>query len=327
MSRSHRFAEPLPPADPVAAGALPPDAGGPGGPLSGTVLPFRRTAVKPRRKRRNPWLRMLRPLATAVLLVALPSAFGVWVLTSPRFALADVEVVGAERVAVGWVERRLAPLAGRNVVRLPLAEVETALAGHPWIEGVAIRKELPNRLAVEVRERRPAALVPGTDTPGDGGLWLADAAGRPIVAAPPGAEKEYLTVLAPPPEARGGAGPEEALAEAVRGALAVSAELARSRPVWAAGLRRADALGEGEFRLHTTALPFALLVRGGEVEPRAGYLALVLPRLLDASRGIGEVDLRFAGRIVLTTQHETQTTQSLAAAPRAAADMTRRKVS
>jgi hypothetical protein len=175
------------------------------------------------------------------------------------------------------------------------------------------------------------ALVPADD----GTLWLADADGRPIVAAPPGAEDEYLAVLAPPPEARGGASAEESLAAAVRGAVAVAAELTRSRPVWAAGLRRADALGEGEYRLHTTALPFSLLVRGGEVEPRAGYLALALPRLVDGAgqavegggERIAEVDLRFPGRIVVKTQHSTKTTQSLAALPAGAADTTRRKVS
>ncbi|HUO87328.1 MAG TPA: hypothetical protein VM617_08040, partial [Thermoanaerobaculia bacterium] len=38
-------------------------------PPAGEVLAFRRRAVKPRRRRRSPWLRLLRPAAWALLIV------------------------------------------------------------------------------------------------------------------------------------------------------------------------------------------------------------------------------------------------------------------
>lgn len=290
------------PEAPAPAPAAPPE-------LAHDVLPFRRTAVKPRRKRRNPWLRMLRPLATALLVVGLPAALAGWVLTSPRFALADVRVAGTERVDATWVRGRLAPLHGRNLLELPLAEVEALLAGHPWIEGVAIRKQLPASLAVEVRERRPAVLVPAPASAaeeGAGRLWLADAAGRPIVPAPPGAEDEFVRVV-PAPERGESAGP---LAESVPGALSVAAELARSRPVWAAALDRLEALGGGEYRVVTKALPFPLLVREGQVEERTGYLAAALPALERAYGDLELADLRFSGRLVLRPNESVSTLRS-----------------
>jgi hypothetical protein len=289
--------------------------------IDGHVLPFRRTAVKPRRRRRRLLPRLVRPLATAVLLVALPVGVGGWVLSSPRFALAELEVRVGPRVDAAWVESRLAPLVGRNLVAMPLPRVEAALAGHPWIEAVSIRKQLPDGLAVEVVERRPAVLVPepaerpgrrmddrgaepdgaGTAAPRGERLWLADAAGRPIVPAPPEAAAEYVLVV--PAAERGAAvGP---LAAAVPGALSVAADLARSRPVWAAGLERIEALGQDEYRLRTAALPFPLLVRAGEVEPRAGRLAAALPALREHMGDIGLADLRFAGRLVVRPAEAT----------------------
>lgn len=256
-----------------------------------TVLPFRRRAVKPRRKRRSLWLRLLRPLATALLLVAAPAALGVWVLTSPRFALGEVAVTAGERVPAEWVEERLEPLAGRNLLTLPLDEVEAALAGHPWIGSVALRKELPDGLGVEVSERRAVALVP---VAGDERLWLADASGRPIVPAPAGADEEFLLVV--PRRGDEDVGEDEG---GVAGAVAAAAELARGRPVWAAGLERVDVLGEGEYRLVTDALPFPLLVRGGAVGPQADRLHEALPALSARLGGIRRADLRFPGRLIL----------------------------
>lgn len=265
-----------------------------------TVLPFRRRAVKPRRRRRSLWVRLLRPLATAVLLVALPAGLGLWVLTSPRFALGEVRVSGGERVSAAWVEERLRPLTGHNLLTLPLDEVETALEGHPWIAAVSLRKELPDGLGVEVTERRAVALVP---VAGDDRLWLADADGDPIVPAPAGAEEEFLLVVPRP---------DRADADGVAGAVAAAGELARSRPVWAAGLERVEVLGDGAYRLRTSALPFPLLVRGGAVAVQADRLHAALPALTARLGGIRRADLRFPDRLILLPGADTAARRSAA---------------
>lgn len=257
-----------------------------GPPGDGRVLPFRRRAVKPRRRKRSLALRLLKPLLGAVALVGLPLALGGWVLTSPQFALRELEVVAGDRVPRAWVESRLAPLAGRNLLWLPLAEVDRALAGHPWVAGLGVRKELPSRLVVEVMPRRPAALVPK-----DGEPWFADAAGRPI--APLGDEDpgELLLVTTPPGAAVDGAG--------VPLALAVAEELAAAVPEWAAGTRRIEALSNEDARVHTAALPCPLLLRVGQIAPRARRLTEVLPELGARYPQMAALDLRFSRRIVV----------------------------
>ncbi len=261
---------------------------GPLGPLTrpaaGDVLPFRRRAVKPRRRRRPLALALLRPAATALLLVGVPAAAGAWMLTSPRFALSRVEVSGTARVDPRWVHGRLAPLVGRNLVRLRLSRVETALEGHPWIAGVAVEKRLPDALAVQVVERRPAALVARADR-----LWLVDREGRPIAPAPAGARQRFL-VVEPSPWSTGGDVPA---------ALALAAEVAREEPVWASGLARVDVLGEGDFRLHTAALPCPVLVRAGSLAAPARRLDRALPALGERLGTLGTLDLRFTGRLLV----------------------------
>ena len=58
-------------------------------------------------------------------------------------------------------------------------------------------------------------------------------------------------------------------------------------------------MGEEDFRLHTDALPFPLLVRSGQVKPKIERLVELLPELSRRYMRIEAVDLRFSRRIVV----------------------------
>jgi len=100
-AKRRRFAIPLPevpPTEPTVTGTV-------GDPTGGAAPELRRGQRAPLRKRRSRWLSLVRPAATAIFLVALPTAVGLWLLTSPRFALAELEVtvdvgVGAAEATV-----------------------------------------------------------------------------------------------------------------------------------------------------------------------------------------------------------------------------------
>ena len=268
-----------------------PGSGESGAGLSGgRLLDFKRRSAPPRRKRRNPLLVLLKPLAAALLLVALPGGLAAWVLTSPFFQLREVVVSGgSERVPAAWVAGTLAPLEGQNLVRLPLADIAADLRRNPWIDTVELRKELPGLLKVQVSERRPVALLQS-----EGQLVYADTAGRPIVpvdAAGEAHQAGLLEVHFAPPVSGGGDG--------VASALEVAAELGRVRPDWAGALTRIEVLGEEDFRLHTEALRFPLLVTRGQVGPKIRLLERLLPELERRYPAIAAVDLRFSRRIVV----------------------------
>lgn len=288
------------------------------GPSSGRVLEFRhdlrqdfrRRGTPPRRRRKSILVSLLRPLVVAVVVVALPSGLVLWVLTAPLFRLRTVEVGGpGRRVGAAWVRQVLAPLQGRNLVRLSLADATARLQSNPWIEKVEIEKELPAGLRVKLAERRPVALLLSGRN-----LAYADTAGRPIAPVATPAELEEARkggllvvsfVREPRPD-----GPAQPAGVGVAAALKVAAELGRVQPDWAAKLAQIEVLGEEDFRLHTDALPFPLLVTAGQVGPKVQRLVELLPELTQRYSRIEAVDLRFSRRIVVQPGQSSQGSQS-----------------
>lgn len=259
-------------------------------PVLPTPEEFRRSGAPPRRRRRNPIVALLRPLAVSLLLVAMPASLVTWVLASSRFDLQEVVVVaGTPRIPAEALRKAVAPFEGGNLVLLPLENVEAAVRRNPWVDTVEVAKELPDRLRVEVTERRPVALlVKG------GGLVYADEKGRPIapVEDPEKARKTGLVVVA-------FAHPQLSPSDGVGGALEVAGELGRAQPSWAGALSKIEVLGEQDFRLHTSALRFPLLVTRGEVGAKVKRLTELLPELDRRYPAIRAVDLRFSRRIVV----------------------------
>lgn len=255
---------------------------------AGRISVFRRRGVAPRRRRKSLLLRFMGPLSPALALLGLPLGFLAWVLSAPQFALRQVVAEGGERVPAVWIEEALGPLRGVNLVQLPLAVAEARVKDHPWVAEVELRKKLPGTLEVAVVERRPVALLLR-----DGVLFFADERGRPI--APVGASgrearaAQGLLVIEAPERAPDG----------LKRALELAADLGRANPTWAAHLTHVEVLGDRDFRLRTESLPFALLVRSGDVLQKVRRLEALLPDLERRYAAVEAVDLRFARRIVL----------------------------
>jgi cell division protein FtsQ len=274
------------------------------------VVPFRRRSGLPVR-RRSRLAVLARPFLVATAIVGIPAAALWWSATSPRFGLAALEVQGSERVGEPWVRRQLDHLLGRNLVWMPLGEVERTLSGHPWVAGAEVTKQLPDRLRVVVVERRPAAILED----GRRRSWL-EAGGRRIAPIP--AEEQT------PPEVLtvrwdGAADAEPTRRTAVlAAALGAARELRRTAPDWGRALAAVEVLGDEEFRLESVpregapGLPFPLLVRFGgeapgegseEMASRLRRLETLLPEIRAATgAGLPEpasVDLRYRHRIVV----------------------------
>ena len=272
----------------------------------GHPLDFRRRGAPPRRRRRSPLLALAKPLGIAALTVALPLSLGAWLLTSRQFQLHGIDVgrepapwAAAPRVPAPWVRQALAPLLGRNLLRLPLAEVRQRLAANPWIAAAEVAKELPDRLRVTVAERRPAVLLRGGAGAGHDALLYADAAGRPIAAVGSPAEeaaarRRGLLVVGLP---------RFAAAAAVAGALRLADQLRRLRPGWTAALSQIDVIDEDDYQLRVEGLPCPLLVRGSRLADNLVRFDQLLPELRRRYPALANVDLRFSRRIVVQAAH------------------------
>lgn len=218
------------------------------------------------------------------------------------FAVRELAVVGVKQLAPGEVARAAGLGAGSSIVGLD--ELGARLARHPWIAGVRAARVSPDTVVVRIVERVPAAIwVRGTGPDGADDALLVDAAGAAFAAAG-GFDLPRLRLDAPdavacPPA--GGCAPDPRLAAGV----------ALARAVEQAGFARPEIeLPSGAADTPDGLPPRALpVLRLAGVTPRVllghGDLETQLERLtrvladVPASRAADEIDLRFAGQVVL----------------------------
>jgi len=121
-----------------------------------------RQRVSTRRRRARSLARLTRRAFVVLCVVAgagVALACARWVTTSPRFAIAAVEVHGASRVPVPRILAAAAIVPGANLWTLDGSAVAARVAALPEIRRADVVRELPNRVTIVVEERRPFTLV------------------------------------------------------------------------------------------------------------------------------------------------------------------------
>jgi len=141
--------------------------------------------VRPRAERGpSRWARIARTVLGCALVVA-TSALVAWaarqyVMTSPRFAVTDIEVVGGERRTPDAVSAESGISVGGNVFALDLDAARAKILADPWIAEATLARRLPGTILVQITERKPAALVAVGDT------LLVTSQGEPFKLVDPG---------------------------------------------------------------------------------------------------------------------------------------------
>lgn len=94
------------------------------------------------------------------------------VLSSSYFEVREVRVRGVQQLT----EKEILSLAGvakhQNILAVNLGLLEERITANPWVKRVFVGRELPDRLVVDICERKPVALLKQA-----GGLYLMDAEG------------------------------------------------------------------------------------------------------------------------------------------------------
>ena len=199
-----------------------------------------RLTLRPRRNRKKVaalWERVPRPAQVAdacgrALRRALPALIAAFAMAalggtawagyhfvthSPRFAIAEIAVRGNQHLSADRVRGEISARPGDNVFATDLGAVVRELRADPWIAAASAHRVLPHTIVIDVREHVPAALL---DL---GGLYLADAQGRPFKRASIAAgEGQGLPVITGLTRAAFDADPDAGAAQ-VRGALAALA--------------------------------------------------------------------------------------------------------
>jgi cell division protein FtsQ len=149
----------------VSSGLLTP-RGGPGAFADVGARPPLVTGQRRGRARRRSVRRRLVRWARAVAAVAIVLATagaavaGVrWVVVSPRFAVAAVQVRGASRVPEARILAAASIAPGANLWSLDTAAIAARVSALPEIRRADVIREAPNRVTIVVEERRPFTLV------------------------------------------------------------------------------------------------------------------------------------------------------------------------
>jgi cell division protein FtsQ len=98
-----------------------------------------------------------------------------YAVSSPFFAVKDVDVSGNVRLRREGVLELTGVRVGDNSLAVSIAGMERAVSRNPWVEEVAVKRILPDRFAVRLRERKPWFWIRN-----EGSLYYADEFGKPI---------------------------------------------------------------------------------------------------------------------------------------------------
>ena len=111
----------------------------------------------------RPWWRRLGRLALVGVAIAttlwLAQVLEQYVRTADAFSIRNVIVEGNQQLGDMQVRRIARLRLGANIFEVSPVEARDHLLDHPWVEEAEVLRKLPGELRIEVRERRPVALV------------------------------------------------------------------------------------------------------------------------------------------------------------------------
>ena len=88
--------------------------------------------------------------------------------------LTTVELRGAQRASKEALLGAACTDYGDPLLTINLRRAAAAMTGHPWVRTATVRRQLPNRLHIDVQEHRPKALLML------GSLWVVNTLGEPF---------------------------------------------------------------------------------------------------------------------------------------------------
>jgi cell division protein FtsQ len=230
-------------------------------------------------------------IGAGVLLLAAVGLGVAWLLTSPRFAIAEVAVSGASRLTPEEVVSASGIGPGTNLFRLDRAEVVARLEALPLVRRADLVRRFPNRVTISIEERRPFTLVHA------GRLHWIDEHGVSLGAEPKAVAPSVPVITGLQPSDLEGASPPSPRVAAGISLLRVllRSETALIQQISEIDVSRPDG-------------PVLYTVEGVEVrigaedwEPRLGRLQGVLAQIRAGGEAVSAIDLRFRDQVVLKT--------------------------
>lgn len=247
--------------------------------------------------RRRRLVRRVRSLAQRALIIAAVAAclgvggLGVrWLLTSPRFAVAAVEVRGTSRLDAAEVVAASRIRPGQNLWRLDARAAAAGVESLAAVRRAEIVRAFPNRVTIVVEERRPFTLVHA------GRLhWIDEegvrvaSEGRAVTVALP-----VISGLTDDEIAAASRAPSERVLTGVR----LIRTLLRAGSPLVAQISEVD-VGRTDGPVLYTVDGIEVRLGAEEWDSRIPRLAGVLAQVASSGQPVSAIDLRFRDQVVL----------------------------
>lgn len=230
--------------------------------------------------------------AALAILVTGPAALVHWLLTSPRFAVAEVDIQGLRALDAAEVRAAAGIRGTENLFTLDARAVAERIERLPRVKRAHVIRSLPNRVTLLIEERLPFALLVSA-----GRLSWADEEGRVL-----GPEPRAVAPALPVVTGLEGEGPVGGLpvdVERTRTAVALLRTMLRTGTPLAGQVSEIDVreAHKGPVLYTTDGVEVRL---GDEAwEERLGRLEGVLAQLRAEPEPVEAIDLRFRDQVVL----------------------------
>lgn len=178
-----------------------------------SLVAFLRVPRNRRRSARGPararaWLPLARRVAP--VLVGIAFVVGAWPALRTRaaqhryFAIREVAVHGRGHLGADAIRALAGVTAGTSIWEVDRQAVMDRVSANRWVRAVTVRRELPSRVVIRVRQHHPVAIVNVGDPAG--GLFYAVRPGRLLARVEPDdtIDLPYVTGVSDPALSAGG---------------------------------------------------------------------------------------------------------------------------
>jgi cell division protein FtsQ len=209
-----------------------------------------------------------------------------FVLESPYFSVREIQVRGADKVSGDEVVAMAGLRRGMSIWSIDLDAIEKKISRHAWVRRVAVRREFPRRVIIDVTERTPKAIVALRK------LYYVDADGMVFKEVGPGENVKFplLTGL----RAEQFAASDPITRKRIQDALRLSEMM----------VQRSHSLSEIHFAkpdrlvVYTTAYPIALHMGWGNWSEKLDRMERLLELWKGNEERLASLDMSFRDQVV-----------------------------
>lgn len=99
--------------------------------------------------------RIRRRRVMVLFLLLLLSGFGLFLAKSQMFSIEEVVLLGNVKIPINIISAELEGLKGQNVFLVRSGQIEDILSHQVYFEGMDIKRTLPDKLTITIREKEP----------------------------------------------------------------------------------------------------------------------------------------------------------------------------